>query len=137
MAETYPCVWNDSTSFKINNLPLTCSSECSLASVPPASASHDCDGLVLQEECPATSAESSEAKSSETALTTQIYHFDGHSCADTGLQSPCVTTNLLQCSDSTIAQNEKFDALDCTNSTVGETCVVGCAVGSGDSLMLA
>ena len=45
---------------------------------------------------------------------------------------------LLQCSDSPIAQTEKFDTLDCTNSTVGETCVVGCAAGyelaSGDSL---
>ena len=50
----------------------------------------------------------------------------------------CVTTTLLQCSDSTIAQTEKFDALECTNPTVGETCVVGCAIGyelaSGDSL---
>ena len=40
--------------------------------------------------------------------------------------------------DSTTAQNEKFEALDCTNSTAGETCVVGCALGyelvSGDSL---
>ena len=40
--------------------------------------------------------------------------------------------------DSTNAQNEKFEALDCTNSTAGETCFVGCALGyelvSGDSL---
>ena len=46
--------------------------------------------------------------------------------ADTGLPFPsCVTTTLLQRSDSTVTQTEKFDALDCTNSTVGETCVVG------------
>ena len=69
VAETDPCVWNDSTS-------LTCSSECSLASVPPASASHDCNGLTLQEEGTATCAESYEAKSSATALPTQICHFD-------------------------------------------------------------
>ena len=61
VAETYPCVWNDSTSLKINNLPLMCSSECSLAPVPPASASHDCDGLALQEECTANCAGSFEA----------------------------------------------------------------------------
>ena len=76
---------------------------------------------------------------SATASTTQICHFDGYTHADTGLQFPsCVTTTLLQCSDSTIAQNEKLDAPDCTNSTVGESCVVGCAAGyelaSGDSL---
>ena len=35
VAETYPCVWNDSTSLKINNPPHTCSSECRLASFPP------------------------------------------------------------------------------------------------------
>ena len=47
-------------------------------------------------------------------------------------------TTLSQCSDSTITQTEKFDALDRTNSTVGGTCVVRCAAGyklaSGDSL---
>ena len=139
VAETDPCVWNDSTSLKINNSPRACSSECSLAFVPPASASHDCDGLTLQEERTATCAERYEAKSSATALTTQICHFDGYTNADTALQfSSCVTTTLLQCSDNPIAQTEKFDALDCTNSTVGETCVVGCATGfelaSGDSL---
>ena len=45
---------------------------------------------------------------------------------------------LSQRSDSTITQTEKFEALDWTNSTVGGTCVVGCATGcklaSGDSL---
>ena len=61
-----------------------------------------------------------ETKSSATALTAQICHFDGYTFADTGLQFPsCVTTTLLQCSDSPIAETEKFDALDCTNSTVG------------------
>ena len=85
--------------FKINNPPLTCSSECSLASVPPASASHDCDGLALQEDCTANCAESYEAKSSATAVTAQICHFDGYTCADTDLQFPsCVTTTLSQCS---------------------------------------
>ena len=118
-----------------NNPPLTCAPECRLASVPPGSASHDCDGLALQEGCTATCAESYEAKSSATALTTQICHFDGYTFADSGLPfSSCVTTTLLQCSDSTIAQTEKFDALDCTSSTVGETCVVGCDIASGDSL---
>ena len=53
VAETYPCVWND---------------ECSLASVPPASASHDYDGLALQEECTANRAESDEANSSAIAF---------------------------------------------------------------------
>ena len=33
VAETFHCVWNDSTSLKINNPPLTCSSEGSLASL--------------------------------------------------------------------------------------------------------
>ena len=57
VAETYPSAWNDSTSLKINNPLLTCSPECRLASVPPATASHDCDGLALQEECTASCAE--------------------------------------------------------------------------------
>ena len=137
VAETDPCVWNDSTPLKINNSLFTCSSECSLASVPPAGASHDCNGPTLQEA--ATCAESYEVKSSATALTTQICRIDGYTYADTGLPFPsCVTTTLLQRSVSTVAQTEKFDALDCTNSTVGETCVVGCAISyehvSGDSL---
>ena len=138
VAETYPCVWNDSTSLKINNPPLACSSECSLASVPPAGASHDCGGLALQEELTATCAESYEAKSIATALTAQVCHFAGYTYADTGFQFPSCVTTTLSCSDSTIAQTEKFDALDWTNSTVGGTCIVGCATGyelaSGDSL---
>ena len=75
VAETDLCVWNDSSSLKINSPPLSCSSECSLASVPPASVSHDCDGFALQEECTANCAESYEAKSNATALTAQICHF--------------------------------------------------------------
>ena len=39
-----------------------------------------------------------------------------------------VMMTLLHCSDSTI-ETEKFDAIDCMNSTVGETGVVGCATG--------
>ena len=79
------------------------------------------------------------AKSSATALTAQICHFDGYTYAVTGLLfTSCVTTTLWQCSDSTVAQTEKFDARDCTNSTVGETrvgsCAVGCELASGDSL---
>ena len=82
---------------KINNPPpLACSSECSLASVPPASASHDCDSLALQEECTANRAKSYEAKSNATALTGQICHFDGYTDANTGLQFPsCVTTTFV------------------------------------------
>ena len=91
--------------------------------------------LTLQEECIATCAESYEAKSSATALTSQMCHFDGHTYADSGLQfSCCVTTTLSQCSDSPIAQTEKFEALDCTNLTVGKTCAIGCGLASGGSL---
>ena len=126
VAET-DCLWNDSTSLKINNSLFTHSSECSLASVPPACGSHDCNGLVLQEEGTATFAECYEVKSSATALTTQICNFDGYTA--TGLLfSSCVTTTLLRCSDSTIAQNEKFDALgwapDGTNWTSDDQCKV-------------
>ena len=39
--------WNESTFPKIHH-PLTRLSECSLASVPPASTSHDGHGLALQ-----------------------------------------------------------------------------------------
>ena len=45
-------------------------------------------------------------------LTAQICHFDGYTY---------VTTTLSQCSDSPIAQTEKFHALDCTNS-IGLRC---------------
>ena len=106
---------------KLTTLLLRAHLEGSPASVPQARASHDCDGFTLQEECTATCAERCGAKSSATALTTQICHFDGFSDGDTGLLfTRCVTTTLEQCSDSTVAQTEKFDALDCTNSTVGE-----------------
>ena len=88
MAETYPRVWNDSTSLKINNPPFACSSECSLAFFPPASASHDGDGFTLQEEYTATCAERHWAKLSATALTTQMCHFDGYTFADTANRFP-------------------------------------------------
>ena len=108
-AGTYPCVWNDSTFLKMNNHPLRGSSETS------------------QEECLAPCTESYKAKWRGTALTAK------------GLQFPrCVTTTLLRCSDSTLTQDEKFEALDRTNSKAGEICVVGCSLGSelvsGDSL---
>ena len=74
--ETYPHVWNDSTSLNIDDPPRTCASEDSPASVP-ASASHDCDGFTLQGKGTATCAESFGAKSSATALTTQVCHFYG------------------------------------------------------------
>ena len=75
-SETYPHVWNDSTSLNIDDPPRTCASEDSPASVP-ASASHDCDGFTLQGKGTATCAESFGAKSSATALTTQVCHFYG------------------------------------------------------------
>ena len=57
-------------------------------------------------------------------------HPDGYTSADTWWQfTICVATTVLQCSDSTIAQNEKLDAPDRTNSTVNGTCVVGCPTG--------
>ena len=124
-AETDPCVWNDSTSLKIYNHPLMYSSEGSLASVPPASASHDCDGLTLQEEALPLAQRANEAKSSATALTTSDMPLRRRHPRRHGFA--VLPTTLLQCSDSTIAQTEKFDALDCTNSTVGETRVVVCA----------
>ena len=122
----------------MNNPLVLCSSEGSLASVSSASARHDCNSLALHDGCPATCAESYEAKWRSTALTTQIHHFDGKPNGAEGLQFPsCVTMTLLQCSDSTIAQNDKFEALDYTNSTAGETCIVGSTLGyelvSGDS----
>ena len=71
-------------------------SDGSLASVPLARASHDCDGFTLQEEFPATCTKANEAKSKVTASTAQICHFDGCTCADTGWQFPiCVTTNVM------------------------------------------
>ena len=79
-----------------------------------------------------------EAKSRVMASTTRTCHLDGYTCADTGWQFPiCVTTTVLPCSISTLAQNRKLDAPDRTNSTVGGACVVGCATGpelaSGDN----
>ena len=123
---------------KIHN-PLTQPSECSLASVPPASASHDCDGLALQEEGTTTCAEDCEAKSRVIASTTRTGHLDGNTSADVGWQFRVwVTTTVLLCFASTLAQKKRLHALDCPNSTVCETCIVGCTAGyelaSGDSL---
>ena len=80
-----------------------------------------------------------EAKLRATVLTVQIRYFDGHARAAKALQFPSwITTTLLQCSDGTLVQNGKFDALDGTNSTAGETCVAGRDLGdevvSGNSL---
>ena len=130
--------WNESTIPKIHN-PFTHSSECSLASVPPASASHDCDGLALQEEGTTTCADDCEAKLRVIASTTRTGHLDGYTSADVGWQfSVWVTTTVLLFFPSTPAQNKRLHALDCPNSTVGETCIVGCTTGyelaSGDSL---
>ena len=122
------CVWNDSTSLKINNSPFTCSSECSLASVPPVQVTIATVSLCRKKALAwVGSSESYEVKSSATALTTQICNFDGYTA--TGLLfSSCVTTTLLRCSDSTIAPNEKFDALgwapDGTNWTSDDQCKV-------------
>ena len=98
-AGTYPCVWDDSTSLKMNNPLVMCSSEGSLASVSSASARHDCNALALHEGCPAICAESYEAKWRSTALTTQIHHFDGKPNGAKGLQfTSCVKMTLLRCS---------------------------------------
>ena len=72
-------------------------------------------------------------------MTIQPRHFDGHPYAAKGWQFPsCNTKTLLQCSDGTLAQNGKFEALNGTNSTAGETCAVGCDLGDelvpGDGL---
>ena len=105
--ETYTCVWNDSTLPQIHH-PLTRPSECSLASVLPASTGQDGDGLAFQEEGTATRTESYEAKSRVIASTTQTCHLDVYAFADTGWQFPiCVTTTVLQCSTSTLAPQKK------------------------------
>ena len=104
--ETYTCVclWKEIPFPSIHN-SLTRLSEFSLAVVLLASTGLDGDGHAFQEECSATCEESYKAKSSATALTSQICHVDGYTYADAGLQFPsCVTTTLSQCSDSTIAQ---------------------------------
>ena len=61
-------VGTKSTFPKMHNPP-TRLLECSLASVPPASTSHDGDGLDFQEECTATCTEGYETKSRVLALT--------------------------------------------------------------------
>ena len=99
--------WDESTFTKTHN-PLTRLSECSLAFVPLAGTSQEGDGLAFQEEGTATCTDGYETKSSEIAPTTRTRHLDGYTSVDGGWQFPkWVTTTVLQCSDSTIAQNEK------------------------------
>ena len=115
-------------------------SECSLASVPPASTSHDGDDLAFQEEGTTTCTEDYKAKSRVIASTTRTGHLDGCTSADVGWQFPvCVTTTVLLCFASTLAQNERRDApgyeLASGDSLRALTCVsenesVACLVGS-------
>ena len=81
--ETSTCGWNESTTSKIHN-PLTRPSEGCLVSVPPASTSHEGDGLAFQEEGTATRTEGYEAKSRVIASTTRTCHLDGYTSADAG-----------------------------------------------------
>ena len=81
--ETLACGWNESTTSKNHN-PLTRPSECSLVSIPPASTSHEGDGLAFQEEGTATRTERHEAKSRVIASTTRTCHLDGYTSADAG-----------------------------------------------------
>ena len=103
--ETSTCGWNESTFSKIHN-PLT-PSKGSFASVPPASTSHDGDRLTFQEEGTATCTEGYEAKSRVIASTTRTCHLDGYTSADAGWQfTICVTTTVLPCFASTLAQKK-------------------------------
>ena len=76
-------MWNDSTSLKIDNPPLTCSSECSLASVPSPATIGKISLCRVQQQRP------------------QMCHFDGCTSADTGLQfsNYVMTAALSQCPD--------------------------------------
>ena len=100
------CVWNDSTRSKIHN-PVTCPSEFSHAIVLSASTCHDGGGLAFQEEGRATCTE------------------------DCEVQSRVIAPTMLPCSTSTLVQNKSIDSPDRPNSTVGETCLAGCAPGPG------
>ena len=120
--ETSTCGWNERTTTKMHN-PLT-------RPFPPASLSYEGDGLVFQEEGTANCTEDYDAKSMVIALTTRTCHLDGHTSADTGWQvTMCAKMTMLLCFASTLAQNKRLDAPDRTNSTISETCVVGCATG--------
>ena len=81
--ETLACGWNESATSKIHN-PLTRPSKGCLVSVPPASTSHEGDGLAFQEEGTATRIEGHEAKSRVIASTTRTCHLDGYTSADAG-----------------------------------------------------
>ena len=88
----YPCVWNDSTFFKMNNYPLMVSSKVSTSKCKSRlrrSAS--------QEGCPPLCPESDKTKFGATALITQMHHFDGYTYSAKGWQFlRCVTTTLLR-----------------------------------------
>ena len=108
--EMSTCGWNESTTPKIHN-PRT-------RPLPPTSMSYEGDGLVFQEEGTATCTEDYEPKSRVTASTTRTCHLDGYTSANTGWQfTICVTTTVLPCFDSTLAQNTRLHAPDRTNST--------------------
>ena len=93
----------------------------------------------MQEEGTATCAERYEAKSSATALTVQICHFDGYTYADTGLPFfSCVTTTFC-CSVLTAPslRSKCSTCLIARTRLLARTCVVGCVgyeLASGDSL---
>ena len=128
-------MWNDSTFAKIHN-PLARPSECSLASVLLASTSHDGDGLAFQEEGTATCTEGGLRGQVED---NSIDHSDMplrrlHLCRYGWQFSICVTTTVLLCSTSTLAQNKNIDAPDCANSTVDVTSLVVCATGPEPAL---
>ena len=131
--ETDMCVGRQHLS-QINN-PVTRPSECSLASVLQASTSHEGDGLAFQGESTATCTEDHEAKSRVIASTTQTCHLDGYGFG--------LAVHHLRHDDRVAVfcqhphSNKKLDTPDRTNSTVGGTCVVGCAtdpeLASGDN----
>ena len=100
--ETNTCVWNDSI-FPTGHNPVTRPSEFSPAIVFPAKACHDGDSLAFQEEDSATYAEDYDA------------------------QSRVIVPTMLPCSTSTLVQNKRIDLPDRPNSTVSETCLVGCS----------
>ena len=94
---------------------------------PPASLSYEGDGLTSREEGTATCTEDYEAKSRVIASTTRTYRLDGCTSANTGWPfSIGVTTTVLPCFASTLAQNGRLGAPECTNSTISGTCVMGC-----------
>ena len=97
-------VWNDST-FPKGHSPVTRPSESSPAIVLPAKSCHDGDGLSGRGQC-------------------HLYR---------GLRGQVggESTNNVPCSTSTLVQNKRIDLPDLPNSTVSETCFVGCVPGPG------